>query len=112
MESSVLIRRARHRAGLTQRELAARAETSHSTLAAYESGSKVPRTDTLDRILRAAGCVPEVVLRPSADPSPAERKAKGDELWQALDLASRFPLRRRPALLPPPVLRPRTKGAT
>ena len=42
MQSSQLIRRARHRAHLTQRELAARAETSHATLAAYETGAKIP----------------------------------------------------------------------
>jgi transcriptional regulator with XRE-family HTH domain len=105
MRSSELIRRARRRAGLTQRELAARADTSHSSLAAYETGAKVPRTDTLDRILRAAGYVPEVALRPRADSSPADREAKGRELFAALELASMFPVRRRPARLPAPALR-------
>jgi hypothetical protein len=106
MRSDELVRRARHRAGLTQRQLAERAATSHTTLAAYETGAKVPRTDTLDRILRAAGYDPEVNLRPRADRSPAERLAKGRELLAVLELASMFPLRRRPANLPAPVLRP------
>jgi transcriptional regulator with XRE-family HTH domain len=108
MQSRDLIRRARHRSGLTQRQLAALAHTSHATLAAYETGAKVPRTDTLDRILRAAGYVPEVTLQPRADSSPADREAKGRELYAALELASMFPLRRRPARLRAPVLRPLT----
>ncbi len=106
MQSSQLIRRARRRAHLTQRELAARAETSHATLAAYETGAKVPRTDTLDRILRAAGLVPEVTLHARADRSPAARAAKGRELEAALELADAFPIRRRADHLPPPALRP------
>ena len=106
MRSDELIRRARRRAGLTQRELAVRAETSHATIAAYETGAKVPRADTLDRILRAAGYVPEVALQPRADESPAAREAKGRELYAALELASMFPVRRRPPRLPPPAMRP------
>lgn len=106
MRANELIRRARRRAGLTQRELAVLAETSHATLAAYETGAKMPRADTLERVLQAAGQVPEVTLRPRADRSPAEREAKGRELLDALELASLFPLRRRGAELPPPVLRP------
>ncbi|MFA5889536.1 MAG: helix-turn-helix domain-containing protein [Actinomycetota bacterium] len=50
-----LIRRARLEARLTQAELARRARTSQSAVAAYESGAKTPTVDTLDRILRAAG---------------------------------------------------------
>ena len=106
MKSSELIRRARRRAGLTQRQLARRAETSHTTLAAYETGAKVPRVDTLERILQATGYVPDVSLRPRADPSPTAREAKGRELREVLELASMFPLRRRGPDLPAPVLRP------
>ena len=100
------IRRARHRAGLTQRALAERARTSHTTLAAYESGSKTPRVDTFDRILRAAGYAPDLELRPRPDATPADREAKGRELLAALELAAAFPLRRQARHLPPPVLRP------
>ena len=72
----------------------------------------MPRVDTLDRILRAAGVVPEVELSPRADRSPADREAKGRELYQALELASMFPIRRLRAHLPPPVLRPLTADAS
>lgn len=50
-----LIRRARLAAGLTQAQLARRAGTSQSAVAAYESGAKTPTVDTLERLLRAAG---------------------------------------------------------
>lgn len=105
MHSGTLIRRARARAGLTQRALAERAGTSHATLASYETGAKVPRVDTLDRILHAAGCVPDVALRSRPDATRADREAKGRELLAALELAAEFPLRRLPRRLPPPTLR-------
>ncbi|MEX2556482.1 MAG: nucleotidyltransferase domain-containing protein [Actinomycetota bacterium] len=50
-----LIKRARRAAGLTQAELARRAGTVQSAIAAYESGSKTPTVDTLTRLLEAAG---------------------------------------------------------
>jgi len=50
-----LLRRARADAALTQAELARRAGTSQSAVAAYEAGTKTPSADTLDRLLRAAG---------------------------------------------------------
>jgi uncharacterized protein len=50
-----MIREARRVAGLTQSDLARRARTSQSAVAAYESAAKVPSTETLDRLLRAAG---------------------------------------------------------
>lgn len=50
-----LIRLARHRSGLTQRELAARAGTSPAAIAQYENGKRDPAVGTLQRVLRAAG---------------------------------------------------------
>jgi predicted nucleotidyltransferase/DNA-binding XRE family transcriptional regulator len=50
-----LIREARVTVGLTQAELAKRAGTSQPTIAAYESGAKVPSASTLERLLRALG---------------------------------------------------------
>jgi transcriptional regulator with XRE-family HTH domain len=67
-----------------------RAGTSHSTLAAYESGRITPNADTLDRIVRAAGFTAEVALVPGAEPDPA---ARGRELIEALELAAMFPTR-------------------
>ena len=47
MNINLAIRTARQQSGLTLRELAIRANTSHSALAAYESGSKVPNVETI-----------------------------------------------------------------
>jgi transcriptional regulator with XRE-family HTH domain len=94
--AAATIRAARRRAGLTLRELAARARTSHSTLAAYEAGRKVPTVDTFERVLRAAGYETTGELRPAVGgPDPA---ARGRELLEVLDLAARFPARHEPAL--------------
>jgi transcriptional regulator with XRE-family HTH domain len=91
MTASQALRDARHRAGLTLRELAARAGTSHSTLSAYEAGDKVPTVGTLERILRAAGFAVDLTLVPR----PTDR---GRELEAVLELAGHFPARHAPTL--------------
>lgn len=91
MDASVTLRRARLRSGLTLRALARRAETSHSTLSAYEAGRKVPTVETLDRIVRAAGFDLGVELTPAV--GGADRKARGRELAEVLELAEQFPAR-------------------
>lgn len=84
------LRSARTRAGLTLRALAERAGTSHTALAAYESGTKVPRVDTFERIMWAAGFESrDVAVRPPGD-DPVK---KGEELFQVLLLAGQFPAR-------------------
>jgi transcriptional regulator with XRE-family HTH domain len=93
MDAARTLRRARHDASLTLRALADRAGTSHATLAAYESGRSVPRIDTLDRILRAAGFATDIELDRRPEATDAERLAKGEELRQALELAAMFPAR-------------------
>ena len=55
MTASRLLRRARRRAGLSQRELGRLAAIPQSTVARIELGALSPRTDTLDRLLRASG---------------------------------------------------------
>lgn len=60
--ASQLLELARHRAGLSQEELAARAGTSRPTLSAYERGRKSPTMATAERILRCAGW--ELVTQP------------------------------------------------
>jgi len=55
MSSRRLLRRARRRAKLSQRQLAAIAGVPQSTVARIELGALSPRTDTLERLLRAAG---------------------------------------------------------
>ena len=64
-----LLARTRRAAGWSQRELATRAGTSGPTVAAYESGTKEPRFDTLARLLAAAGRSITVV-----DESPARTR--------------------------------------
>ena len=62
-----LILQARLRANLNQRDLAARAGTSQSAIAAYERGTKDPAYETLRRILRAAGFDLRLRLMPRDD---------------------------------------------
>ena len=91
MDAASTLRRVRQRSGLTLRALAARADTSHSTLAAYESGRKVPTVETLDRIVRAAGSELDIELKPAV--GGVDRAARGRELAAVLDLAEQFPAR-------------------
>ena len=101
MDAGRTLRFARTRAGLSLRALAARAGTSHATLAAYEAGRSIPRVDTLDRILRAAGFASDIDVNHRPDATADERRAKGDELREALDLAALFPARHSPRLVYP-----------
>lgn len=55
MLSADLLRNARLRAGLTQRELAKRAGRPQSSIARWESGAMQPRLETLLELLRACG---------------------------------------------------------
>lgn len=64
MDTATMIRTARHRAKLTQSDLAARAHTSAPTISSYEHGARQPRADVLLRLLHAAGVEP--VLVPSS----------------------------------------------
>lgn len=50
-----VLRDARRRAGLTQRQLAERAGTSQAAVARYEGGTTVPDVATLRRLLGACG---------------------------------------------------------
>lgn len=64
-----LLREARRKAGLTQRELAARAGTSQSAVARYELAKSMPDIETLDRLLAACGYELGWRLEP-LDPTP------------------------------------------
>ena len=50
-----LVREARRRAGLTQRELAERAGTTQSAIARLESGRNSPSFEQVDRLLKLCG---------------------------------------------------------
>jgi transcriptional regulator with XRE-family HTH domain len=60
-----LLRDARHRAGLTQAELAEKSGTSQPTIAAYESGRAVPRLSTLQRLVECSGHDLEISASPT-----------------------------------------------
>ena len=90
MNTATLLRRARARSGLTLRQLAVRAGTSHATLSAYEAGRVHPSMQTAERVVRAAGFGLAVELLPLVGHGRDER---GDELLQVLDLAAQFPAR-------------------
>jgi transcriptional regulator with XRE-family HTH domain len=85
------LRSARARAGLSLRELAVRAGTSHSTLAAYEQGRKSPSVATFLRIIDACGFATEFELTRRV--RERDGLARGRELEDVLDLAARFPAR-------------------
>ena len=91
MDAARVIRSARERAGLSLRELARRAGTSHATLSAYERGAKSPTDATVERIVRAAGSAAEVSLTTR----PATAARRGEELEAVLHLAGQFPARHR-----------------
>jgi transcriptional regulator with XRE-family HTH domain len=64
MEFSAAIRDARSAAGITQLELAKRANTAQPAVAAYESGGRTPNLATLERLLNACDYDVEVLARP------------------------------------------------
>jgi predicted transcriptional regulator len=66
LDAAALLREARSRAGLSQRRLAWRARTSQSVVARIESGQTTPRSETLRRLLAAAGFGVRTELTPLA----------------------------------------------
>src|SRR4051794_40938565 len=63
---SSLLKSARARAGLSQRELGRRSATSQSVVARIEGGLTDPSSETLRRLLAAAGFEVTAELRPAA----------------------------------------------
>ena len=99
MDTATLVRDTRQRAGLSQRELARRARTSAAAVCLYERGDRVPRVDTLERLLAAAGATLslDVVAAP-----PIDLVACGEDLARVLDLADELPQRHDRELTFPP----------
>jgi transcriptional regulator with XRE-family HTH domain len=64
MDAARVLRQARRRAGLSQRQLASKVGVPQSQIARIESGAVVPRVDTLDRLLEACGEGLESLARP------------------------------------------------
>jgi len=88
-----LLKAARDRAGLTQRELARRAGTSQAMVARIERGQQSPSVATLERLVRACGLDLSVDIG-SADGPEARPAATSDRLlvWRCGADAYAFPL--------------------
>ena len=85
------LRDARHAAGLTLRELARRAGTSHSTIASYEQGRKIPSAEVFLRLLNC--CQFDLSCERSPRLYFADPAERGEELAEVLQLAEQFPAR-------------------
>jgi hypothetical protein len=97
-----LVTEIRARSGLTQAQLARRADMPRSVVNAYERGKRVPGAGALARLAAAAGLQLELSPAvPSVDPERAARI-----LSQVLDLADSLPTRRRGELRFPPLREP------
>lgn len=97
MEPAQLLRAARRRHGLSQAALASRAGTSQPVISAYEHGRRDPSTQTLRRLLAAAGERLELRLAPDppAVPPAPTREAQAERLVDVLLLADAIPHRPR-----------------
>ena len=91
MDVATLIRSCRGRAGLSQRELASRAHTSAAAVCLYERGERVPRTDTLTRLLAATGAA--LVLSADWGAPALDLERNGRVLEDLLDLSDHLPRR-------------------
>lgn len=94
-----MLTQCRLRAGLTQRELARRAATSAAAVCLYERGDRVPRIDTLTRLVAATGSTLQLAV---TRPAPLDLEANARTLADLLDLADRLPQRSTLGLAAPP----------
>lgn len=74
--AGVLLRTARRRNGLSQRQLAERAGVSQSVVSAYEAGRRQPALPTLQRLIEATGARLQITLEEPAE-EPAEPRRPG-----------------------------------
>lgn len=95
MKTARLLRQARRRAGLTQRELARRAGVAQPAIARIERGRVTPSVATLDQLLRVTGHVLELMplegsgvdrtlIRAALARSPEERVTSAGEAGRRL----------------------------
>lgn len=75
MTGADLVREARRRAGLTQRELAERAGTTQSAIARLERGRTSPSFETVLRLIRLCGFRLDVALDPYDGSDMAQAEA-------------------------------------
>lgn len=63
LDTGVLVRSARHDAGLTQAALAAATGTTQSAVSRWEAGHEAPRLDTLAVLLASCGFAADLAFR-------------------------------------------------
>ena len=78
IDSGMILREARTRARLTQRELAKRAGSAQSVVARIERGHSSPTLEMLSRLLAAAGYEVETNLMPRVPDDPVTDAYKRD----------------------------------
>ncbi len=83
-----LIEVARRRAGLSQRDLAERSGTSAAAICLYERGERIPRVDTLRRVIAATGATLELAIR---EAPRVDLAANARALEDLLDLSDHLP---------------------
>lgn len=107
MSAARLLLTARQHAGLTQRQLAARARIPQASIARIERGRLQPRADTLQRLLEACGAslsteprlgvgVDRTAIRERLRLSPAQRGRLGVQEAVTLRRLSRVAPRHEP----------------
>ncbi len=72
MEASRLLRQARARAGLSQRDLARLSGISQPMISAIERGLQDPRHGTLERLLQGCGQEVDLVIKPGEGVDPTQ----------------------------------------
>lgn len=87
MDIAEAVREAREHARFSQSQLAERAGTAQSTVAAYETGARIPSWRALDRLLEACGLAARLRLHPryfEVDRALEAMLAKApvDRLWE------------------------------
>src|SRR4051794_27351026 len=98
MDAAAILRRARTGAGLTQTQLAARADTSQPVISAYEHGRRDPSVTTLRRLIAATGAELDlgVATRDHGRvPRALTDEQRASRLVDVLLLADAIPKRRR-----------------
>jgi transcriptional regulator with XRE-family HTH domain len=105
VDVATFLRSCRSEAGLTQRQLADRAGTSAAAVCHYERGTRIPRADTLVRLVAATGAtLTWTARRFPADPATIDAmEDNGEALAAVLDLAEHLPRRPRPEAIEAPV---------
>jgi transcriptional regulator with XRE-family HTH domain len=82
-DAARILRNARARAGLSQRDLASKAKTAQSVVARIELGETSPSWNTLMRLIRAAGST----LHVSVEPIPTVDRSLLDDVPRILRMS-------------------------